>query len=278
MWEDKLFAWAKETYGAKAEPFRGILPVPIVVVEFALETGCDQYCIASDKVLTECGVAGVELVRYLNHDCDPFDVEASIWLGCHDLIEDAGRYVARVGENDLEDIWYLVFLDFSIGTPAVRHVLQVVGSLPTNGKPWRERILAWSESPNFNAPVHARYWGRQSPGLVQKRIRKQLDRLAWARKLGPLAGEGYQPGPPPPEERPDLEPKFPDAIRKIAERKKALPLKDTADHATLHDEVKAYRRRRRRQDPQYVPWKVRLARWISAQRQRHPDRNQPDPD
>lgn len=279
-----LFQWADEVDGKVVDLYRGILPRSFVIVEFALETGMDQYAIASDKVLTESGKAGVELVRYFDHDIDPFDGEASIWLGCHDLIEDAQRYIARIGEADLADVWYLVYLDFSIGTPAVKHVLSVVQALPATPEPLRTRILAWSESPDFLSVHHAKYWGRQSPGLVQKRIRKQLDRLRWAAKLGPISGAGYTPGPPPPTDRPATEPRFPDALREIARKKKALPLtggtpeekaRIAAAHAALHDEVVRYRNRRRRKDPAYVPWKVRLSRWIRAERQRHPERNQP---
>ncbi len=56
----------------------------------------------------------------------------------------------------------------------------------------------------------------------------------------------------------------------IVLEKMKVPQKDTATHAKYHAEIKAYLRRRRRADAQYVPWKIRLARWIAAQK-KHPE-------
>ncbi len=271
-WEMKLFAWADATFGNTVDLYRGLVPRSVAIVEFALESGFDRYMLASDKPLAEMGDAGVEQRRYLEHDCDPCDDEASIWLGCHDLIEDAVRYIGMVGEADLADIWYLMFLDFSIGTGAVKHIIKVVQTLdPRKNVPLRDRIVAWSRTKNFNAPHHAAHWGRQGPALVQKRITKQLQRLEWAQALGAVVGAGYRQGIVPPSERPDLEPAFPDGLRPIAEKKAKLPLTDTAGHAALYAETKAYLRRRRKLDAKWLPWKIRLARWLAARDEKHPE-------
>ncbi len=189
-WEQKLFRWADSEIGGTVDLFRGLIPRPIAVVEFALESGIDPYMLAGDEVISEMGIPGVEVARYFNHNVDPCDRRASIWLGCSDLIEDATRYVNLLGAARIEDIWYLCFLDFSIGTGAVRHVLSVVGVASDGGRSVMDRAVAWSKTDDFDRPVHKPFWGRQGPELVRKRISKQRQRILWAREMGPLSEPG----------------------------------------------------------------------------------------
>lgn len=281
MWEDKLFAWADSEIGATVDKVRGNIPRSLAVMEFAAETFLDEYAIASDKVLTEAGVCGVPLNDYFDENLDPFNRDGSIWFGCRDLIADAALFIEgsekkkipAIGFGNPDDVWYLSLLRFSIGLFSVRHILKVVMALPNPGaEALRHRIVGWSESADFHDGRHAAYWARQSPGLVQKRIRKQLDRLRWAQKIGPTSGPEYKPGPVPPA-TPEGYPTFPEALRAIAQKKRALPLKGSTPqetqainekHAALHAEVVAYRNRRRRKDPRHVPWRVRFSRWTHS--------------
>jgi hypothetical protein len=264
-----LFDYGQRKYGSFIERHRGELPPGIPLVEFALETGFKPECVATDKRLTECGIAGVELERYFDQDADPFDAETSIWLGCRDLLDDLAAYRKQMPEATQADHLYLMFLNFASGGGAVRHILAVVCALQSEGYTGlslRDRIVKWSESPDFWRPVHAKFYGAQSPSLVQKRIRKQIDRLGWADEYGGLEIGTYAVGGACAPRRPPSLRGFPEDLKEIARRKKNPGL-TRAEHERLHEEVeeyaRAHRRRRLMGGEVKAGLRVRVARWLS---------------
>lgn len=264
----RFFRWAAGKFGVVADRYRGDLPRGIVVVEFGTESGWQQEMVASDKKLTECGVAGAVLTDYYDRDADPFDLDASVWLGCRGMLDDVAKYREAYPHLDPEDHWYLMLLDFAIGGGAVRHILQVMSMLLSTDYlvlPMRRRIVRWARSADFWRPAHERYWGRQPPDLVQKRIFLQETRLAWAAELGPLSGPDYRAGNSCAASRPPTATQFPMDLVDIA-KAKALPKLAYATHKKLHAEVEAYARRRRREreiiEQAKEKWGITLMRWL----------------
>lgn len=264
MFHEKLFRWGRAQFGEAINRHRGVVPESVVEINFGLETGFNVYSVATDTRLTEVGLSGIELVRFFDHDADPFSAESAIWLGCRDLDADAWRYRERYLATQSEDIWFLMYLRFSIGRGAVAHILQIVDALSPGRHPvsLTDRIITWSQSPDFLSPRHMLYWGRQSAGLVRKRIKKQALRLAWAKDLGPI--DSWDPTRnPPAERRPCYAACFPEAIKWIAHKKKQQI--NGEEHAHLHHLVKAYAKQRKAMDASTqrpaaaVPLEIKLA-------------------
>lgn len=240
-------------YGEVIDRYRGVVPRSLLVVQMALESRGDPCAVSKDPVLIEVGLAQAPIARAWRMDVDPFDAEGSIWLGCLEANLDAERYRGLVAGISAADTWYLMLLDYSIGTKAVEHVVRAAQA-------WVERrrargvppgglladIPAWAKVTDLALPQHARHWGRQSPEIIGVRIRRQVTRLSWARELGPIDGAGPASGPLPPAPRPPALPAFPADLVPAA-RISANPRATSEQHARAHGEVKAYARRRRAQ-------------------------------
>jgi hypothetical protein len=245
----ELFESFGARYGELIDRYRGAVPRSLLVVQAALESRGDPFAVSKDPVLIEVGLAQAPIARAWRLDVDPFDVEGGIWLGCVEANADAERYRAFVLGISPADTWYLMLLDYSIGTKAVEHVVRAVQA-------WVERrrargiapgglladIPAWAKVTDLTLPQHARHWGRQSPEIIGVRIRRQATRLSWARTLSPIDGPGYAPVPPPPATRPPALPAFPADLVPAA-RVAANPRATGEQHAKAHAEVKAYVRR-----------------------------------
>jgi hypothetical protein len=239
-------------YGEVVDRYRGIVPRSLLVVQMALESRGNPCAVSKDPVLIEVGLSQAPIARAWRMDVDPFDVEGAIWLGCVEANANADRYRAFVPGISAADTWYLMLLDYSIGTKAVEHVVRAAQA-------WVERrrargitpgglladIPAWAKAIDLALPQHARHWGRQSPEIIGVRIRRQVTRLSWALALGPIDGAGHAPGPLPPPTRPPTVPAFPADLVPAA-RISANPRATREQHARAHGEVKAYARKRAR--------------------------------
>lgn len=252
----ELFESFGARYGDLIDRYRGVVPRSLLVVQMALESRGDPFAVSKDPVLIEVGLSQAPIARAWRLDVDPFDIEGGIWLGCLEANADAERYRALVPDISAADTWYLMLLDYSIGSKAVAHLVRATQA-------WVERrrvcgiapgglladIPAWAKAMDLALPRHARHWGRQSPEIIGVRIRRQVTRLSWAGALGPIDGPGNVPGPPPPATRPPALPAFPTALIS-AVRIAAHPRATSEQHAKAHAEVEAYVRRRRGQGAQ----------------------------
>lgn len=248
----ELFESFGARYGELIERYRGVVPRALLVVQMALESRGDPFAVSKDPVLIEIGLSQAPIARAWRLDVDPFDVEGAIWLGCVEANADAERYRAFVPGISAADTWYLMLLDYSIGTKAVEHVVRAIQA-------WAVRrrtrgiapadlladIPAWAKLTDLALPQHARHWGRQSPEIIGVRIRRQVTRLSWARALGSIDGPGYVANPPPPASRSPALPAFPTALVPVA-RVAANPRATSEQHARAHAEMKAYVKPRRR--------------------------------
>lgn len=252
MDRQERFRLFDERHGELIERYRGVVPRSLLVVQMAIESLGDPFAVSKDPVLIEVGLSQAPIARAWRLDVDPFDVEGGIWLGCVEANADAERYRAFVPGISAADTWYLMLLDYSIGTKAVEHVVRATQA-------WVERrrtrgiapaglladIPAWAKTTDLALPQHARHWGRQSPEVIGMRIRRQVTRLSWARALGPVDGPSYVANPPPPATRPPALPAFPAELVPAA-RIAANPRATSEQHAMAHAEVRAYARKRRR--------------------------------
>ena len=238
-------------YGELIDRYRGVVPRSLLVVQMALESRGNPFAVSKDPVLIEVGLSQAPIARAWRLDVDPFDVEGAIWLGCVEANADAERYRAFVPGISAADTWYLMLLDYSIGTKAVEHVVRATQA-------WVERrrargialrgllvdIPAWAKATDLALLQYARHWGRQSPEIIGTRIRRQVARLSWARALGPIDGAGHAPGPLPPAPRPPTPPAFPADLVPAA-RISANPRATLERHVEAHAQVKAHARRGR---------------------------------
>ena len=248
----ELFESFGARYGELIDRYRRVVPQSLLVVQMALESRSDPFAVSKDLVLIEVGLAQAPIARAWRMDVDPFDAEGAIWLGCVEANADAERYRACVPGISPTDTWYLMLLDYSIGTKAVEHVVRATQA-------WVERrrtrgiapagllvdIPTWAKATDLALPQHARHWGRQSPEVIGVRIRRQVTRLSWARAVGPIDGPSYSSGPLPPTTRPPALPAFP-ADLVAAARISANPRATSEQHARAHAEVRACVRKRRR--------------------------------
>jgi hypothetical protein len=247
----ELFESFGARYGNVIERYRGVVPRSLLVVQMALESRGDPCAVSKDPVLIEVGLSQAPIARAWRMDVDPFDVEGAIWLGCVEADADADRYRAFVPGISAVDTWYLMLLDYSIGTKAVEHVVRATQAW-VDGRRARgvapagllADIPAWAKATALALPRHARHWGRQSPEVIGVRIRRQASRLSWARAFGPIEGPDYVAGPPPPSTRPSALPAFPAALVAAA-RISANPRASWERHLEAHAQVKAHTRRGR---------------------------------
>jgi hypothetical protein len=246
----ELFESFGARYGELIDRYRGVVPRSLLVVQMALESRGDLLAVSKDHVLIEVGLSQAPIARAWRLDVDPFDAEGAIWLGCVEANADADRYRAFVPGISSADTWYVMLLDYSIGTKAVEHVVRATQAW-VDGRRARgvapagllADIPAWAKATDLALPRHARHWGRQSPEVIGVRIRRQATRLSWARAFGPIEGPDYVAGPPPPSTRPPALPAFPAALVPAA-RVSANPRATKEQHAREHAEVRAYARRR----------------------------------
>jgi hypothetical protein len=247
----ELFESFGARYGELIDRYRGVAPRSLLIVQMALESRGDPFAVSKDPVLVEVGLSQAPIARAWRLDVDPFDVEGGIWIGCVEANADAGRYRAFVPGISPADTWYLMLLDYSIGTKAVEHVVRATQALVerrrTRGIAPRgllADIPAWAKATDLALPQHARHWGRQSPETIEMRIRRQATRLSWARALGPIDGPDYVPGLSPPASRPPALLAFPADLVPAA-RISANPRTTSEQHAKAHAAVRAYVRKRR---------------------------------
>jgi hypothetical protein len=152
------------------------------------------------------------------------------------------------------DLWFAVLLRYSVGKGALRHVLDAVqmwrAIRARRGQPIgtvTQDIGRWANGTDLSLSPHLRYWGRQSPAKILERLtgKKHLRRIAVAEQLGVIEGSTYEPGRPPPEQRPAGAETFPAALVRSAVIS-ANPLSTKVEHEAAWNEAKAYARSERR--------------------------------
>lgn len=252
---------AKKAHGPTLDRFRSFVPLALLLDWIARETNWFRFSVSRDPVLIEVGWSQAPLARAWQADVDPFDAVGACWLACREAIDDGlfwqGGGVRRgedpeTWQEDLAawlakpgpDLWYCVQMDYSVGSGAFRRILRstlqrakAAGRGP-GGAGLMAEVLDWERNTDLAAPALARAWGRQSPAIISKRIRKHAVWVAQSAELGPLDGP---PGGTPPQSRPDGVPGFPAALVEAA-RVCARAGKGATreEHAAAHADVKAY--------------------------------------
>lgn len=202
-------------HGPTLDRHRGFVPAPLLAHWFAAETGCDRLAVSSDRKLIEVGWSQVPLARARELWCDPFDAEGACWIAGYEAILDAARWRAVDSPDPIRrdigrwlvqsdrNLYYVCELDYSIGTGALRHVLQcTIAHAAANGRGPGDlglmtEVVEWSVATDLALPLHSRHWGRQTPEQVGSRILKHRDWMREAALVGPIDD-------PPPGEMPGI--------------------------------------------------------------------------
>jgi len=256
-------------HGPTLDRYRSFVPLALLLDWIARETNWFRFTVSRDPVLIEVSFAQAPLARAYRLDVDPFDPVGSCWLACREAIDDGlfwrGGGVRRGEEpeawqDDLvewlaaggADLWYVVQMDYSVGSGALRRILRstlqraMAASRGPADRGLMAEVLDWERNTDLAAPALARAWGRQSPAIVSKRIRKHAVWVRDAAKIGPLDGPA---GGTPPEARPLGVPAFPAALVAAARVCAAAGKGATREeHAAAHAQVRSYARARARRE------------------------------
>lgn len=255
---------ADPVHGPTLDRWRSFVPRALLLYWIAKETGWDRLAVSSDRYLIEVGWGQLPLARARALGADPFNVFGACWLACVEILHDAAHWRAaesddperrRIGSWLLRadrNLWWVVQMDYSIGTGALRHVLNcAISRAEANHRTPSDlglmaEALDWLRVTDIALPVHARHWGRQKPEQIAARMRKHKAWTEEAAKLGPI--DDAPAGGEPPTERPSFVPPFPAELVRPA-NVCALGSRATAEqHEAAWKAVRAYRDKRRRQE------------------------------
>lgn len=255
---------ADRVHGPTLERNRGFVPRALLVYWIAQETGWDRLAVSTDRYLIEVGWSQVPLARARDLGADPFDCFGACWIAGLEAIKDAAYWRGettddperhRVGlwllRSD-RNLWWVIQMDYSIGTGALRHVLNcAISRAEANHRGPADNgllaeVLDWMRVTDLSLPVHARHWGRQSPEQIVKRIKKHVVWIDESAKLGPL--DDAPPGDDPPASRPAWIAPFPQDLVRPA-NVCALGQRATKEqHEAAWKAVRAYRDARRKRE------------------------------
>lgn len=280
---DKLYQDGMREYGPGVAKHCGFVAVEPIIVRAQDETGGDIEAVATDAVLCESGYSQEPILVAHKMGADPFDKGAALWVLGRCAWEDATRWLSEFPWIvPGPDLWVCVNLDYSLGTDALRRLLnyaQTAGSVSGSLCEWLEEFAPEAVNEPF-----CRWWGRASPAKVAQRIPRQVRRIRDAAKLGSLAPRTYSAAPsatlpagcaPMPEVLQSICRRILRAQRVLnrattdaekAEAKAALRVVYEATHAAVRGYARTLDRARRRR-----PLLVKLARLLLPREMRHPE-------
>lgn len=252
---------AERAHGPTLDRNRGFVPLALLLYWIAKETGWDRLAVSSDRYLIEVGWSQVPLARARDLGADPFDCFGACWIAGLEALRDAAYWRGentddperhRVGLWLLHadrNLWWTIQMDYSIGTGALRHVLNcAIARAEANHRGPDDRglmaeALDWIRVADLALPIHARHWGRQTPEQIRARCRKHKTWTEEAAKLGPI--DDAPSGGDPPPSRPSWVPPFPPELVRPA-NVCALGSRATAEqHEAAWAVVRAYAKARR---------------------------------
>jgi len=252
---------AERVHGPTLDLYRGFVPLALHLYWIAKETGWDRLAVSSDRHLIEVGWSQVPLARARDLGADPFDCFGACWIAGLEALRDAAYWRAetsddperrRIGawlQHADRSLWWVIQMDYSIGTGGLRHVLNcTVSRAEANGRGPADRgllaeALDWLRVTDISRTVHTRHWGRQKPEQIRSRMLKHRDWTEEAAKLGPI--DDSTAGGDPPSVRPSWVAPFPPELVRPA-NVCALGKRATAEqHEAAWKAVRAYAKARR---------------------------------
>lgn len=254
-----------EVHGPTLDRYRSFVPRDLLAYWICAETAGDRLAVSTDKKLVEMGWPQAPIARAFRMNVDPFHTYGGLWCACLEALEDAAHWRAA-GSDDLQrqkigrwleradsNLWWVIQMDYSIGTGALRWVLQrSIAWAEGKGRGPADRGLMteaidWGERTDLGSEQNRGHWGRQSPAIILKRLLKHRVWIVEAAKMGTL--DDAAPGAEPTEQRPSNAPAFPPEL--IPNAKIAARNSSQEDLVASWREILAYRNRRRRRE--YAP-------------------------
>jgi len=268
-------AWV-EVHGPTLDRYRSFVPRDLLAYWICAETAGDRLAVSTDKKLVEMGWPQAPIARARRMDVDPFHTYGGLWCACLEALEDAAHWRAA-GSDDLQrqkigrwlarsdsNLWWVIQMDYSIGTGALRWVLQrAIARAETQGRgPDNRGLMAeaidWGERTDLGSEQNRGHWGRQSPEIILKRLLKHRVWIVEAAKMGPL--DDAPAGAEPTERRPDNAPEFPAEL--IPNAKIAARDSTQEDLTASWRGVLRYRNKRRERE--YAPKAPLVKRFTTA--------------
>lgn len=252
-----------DVHGPTLDRYREFVPRELLAYWICAETGGDRLACSTDPKLVELGWPQAPIARAFQMGMDPFHVFGGLWCACREALDDAAHW-RGVGSDDLQrqkigrwlvkadsNLWYVIQMDYSVGTGALRYILsRAIARAEANKRGPEDRGLMveaidWASTADLAA--HRSHWGRQSPEIILKRILKHRDWIHRAAQLGDL--DSADPGDACPKSLPAGCPRFP---TELVQNAKIAARDSTREElkASLAD-VRGYIRRRRRKE--YAP-------------------------